>query len=162
MSHGSIATDGQEHGTTTPAASRPSTDSAATGGEKAALRLLASSVKPLHLPPKAYHCQQCAKCKQEEEKGTWGGGTWLKCKTVCKKCPDTVVVGAEKRLSIQVDGSTAVEYVRSEARGQGRALQSTETVANVDIIQSGTTIFKGTNVLSFENIKWDTSSSGAW
>jgi hypothetical protein len=70
----------------------------------------------------------------------------LKCKTACKHCPNTVVLGAEIALSIEVDGITATEYVRAPAAGgQGRALQG-EAGDGVSVIQYADTIQYGSTV----------------
>lgn len=67
------------------------------------------------------------------------------CKKGCKKCPYELVLGAESTLSIQVDGITAIEYVRDDsAGGPGRALQGSNDLGNgIIVVQYATTGFEG-------------------
>lgn len=128
---------------TTNAESGALVDDDTASGDKAATRRLNSRAGPLYVPAKAQHCQRCAYCKQYKD----GSSVPLpsSCRNACKNCPDAVVLGAERLVSIEVDGITAIEYVRDEsAGGQGRALQSSNDLGNgITVVQYATTVFEG-------------------
>jgi hypothetical protein len=66
-----------------------------------------------------------------------------KCKNACKKCPDVVVLGAESRLLVELNGIAATEYVRALPNGvPGRALQA-EPGDGISMVQYASTIFQG-------------------
>lgn len=100
-------------------------------------------VGPYYVPPRAEHCRQCATCK-EQRTGNGLMAMTLTCRSACKKCPDTVVLGAERVLSIEVDGFLAMEYRRDTPAGaQGRVLQRVKTDNGLLVVQSADALFLG-------------------
>lgn len=97
-----------------------------------------------YIPSKAVACMHCADCKQRPLNASTPK-TDRKCAKACKLCPDNVLLGAEKTISVEVDGIVATKYVRLDggAGGQGRALQSSDFGNGVQITQTATTIFEG-------------------
>lgn len=119
-------------------------DDSSTSGEESVTRRLGKHAGPVYVPAKAELCEQCTTCKQLfKENPSVSPST--SCKKACKKCPFDVVLGAESAISIEVDGITAIEYVRDEsAGGQGRALQASNDLGNGIIVkQYATTVFEG-------------------
>lgn len=116
-----------------------------------AIRELSSRARPYYIPSKAKFCHECTVCK-EQSTTRWGGTMSPKCTLACKKCPNFVVLGAEKSLSFELGGITATRYTRKKltAAQQGRVLQSgagagTNITTGVNITEThyGTTIFEG-------------------
>lgn len=127
------------------AAAEAATADDASSTDDTAAQHLTTSKGPQYIPSKAVACMLCADCKQRPL-NTSTAKTDRKCAQACKLCPNNVVVGAEKSISIEVDGIIAAQYVRlgGSARAQGRALESGGHGNGVEMIQSATTIFEGT------------------
>jgi hypothetical protein len=143
--HNRVTSDINVH-STTAVGPEALIDIGLTESEEAIDRRLGSRNVPMYIPGKAAHCEQCATCKQQYE-GNPSISLPSSCRKACKKCPGTVVLGAESALSIQVDGITAMEYVRDgAASGSGRALQGSDQGNGVTVVQYATTVFEGTCV----------------
>lgn len=113
-------------------------------GGKDIRQMRTSHTSPLYIPLHGQHCRQCATCKQQRA-GDNSMSMTPKCRAVCKKCPNDVVLSAERALSIEVDGVVVTEYVSAGPTGaQGhRALQSTDSGDGLVSVQRATTIFEG-------------------
>jgi hypothetical protein len=112
-------------------------DTASTKGDEASTRSLASRYGSQYIPSKAAYCEQCAACKQVPQSGV---GAKV-CVKACRLCPNTVMLGAENKVVVQVDGVTAIEWA-APGGGQGRALQDSGSGGGVGMVVDAAAEFK--------------------
>jgi len=89
-----------------------------------------------YLPSAANACSDCFTCKQVDP-------AERKCLFVCKKCPNSVIVGGENTVLIQVNGQEALTLKKNSSYARRRLATSPANLVELVVPASTTTFFDG-------------------